>query len=239
LLLSLLPMVALIILGVVMDFRFSTNSVQSGVDVAAIIALFLLVIAAYFLMIAMIVRLSYDSRTGHPVRIGGYFASTLKSLIPIFLTSTVIWLCIVGIAFLVTVAGTMLGTSGIVLFTIAGLIAAVYLYVIWVAAIPSIVVEGQGLSSLSRSSSLTRGYRWPCFGAIIIMFACIMGLSMVLGIVQVAMAAMFGEIGAGIVSLLSSGLSMALTGVFIALIYARLREIKEGTSIETLADVFA
>ena len=125
------------------------------------------------------------------------------------------------------------------MFTIGGLIASVFLYTIWIAAIPSIVVENQGVSSLGRSMELTSGYRWQCLGAILVMFLCILGVSLVMGIVQVALGALLGELGAGLISLLSSGLSMALTGIFIALIYARLREIKEGTSVESLAEVFA
>jgi len=190
-------------------------------------------------MIAMIVRLAYDAHTGHPIRIASYFASAFASIVPIFLTSIVMWLCMVAVIVLVAVAATVSGTAGMVVFSIAGVIGAAFFYVVWIAAIPSIVVERQGISSLARSMQLTSGYRWYCLGAMVVMFFCIIAGSFVLGVIQVAVATIFGELGAAIVSLLSSGLSMALTGIFIALIYARLREIKEGTSVENLAEVFA
>lgn len=243
LLLSLLPITVMVLFGVVASDAFSSSSLgtgrTSGVALAVTIALFLLVLATYFVMIAMIVRLAYDARTGHPVRIASYFASAFASIVPIFLTSIVMWLCMVAVILLVAVAGTLFGTSGIVLFSIIGAIGVAVLYVNWIAAIPSIVVEKHGLSSLARSMQLTSGYRWHCLGAVVIMFLCVIAVSFVLGIIQVAVATIFGELGAAIVSLLSSGLSMALTGIFIALIYARLREIKEGTSVESLAEVFA
>ena len=243
LLISLLPVASLIVFGVVMAAGFSSVSLtaggMSGLALVAMIALFLLVFAAYFLMIAMIVRLSYDARIGHEIRIGSYFSSAIGAIVPIFLTSIVMWLCMVGIMFVVAVGGALLGTIGTVIFSIAGLIGATFLYVIWIAAVPSIVVEKQGVSSLARSMELTSGYRWQCLGSIVIMFLSILGLSLVLGIVQVAFAAISGEFGGGIISLLSSGLALALTGIFIALIYARLREIKEGTSVESLAEIFA
>ena len=243
LLISLLPVASLIVFGVVMAAGFSSVSLtaggMSGLALVAMIALFLLVFAVYFLMIAMIVRLSYDARIGHEIRIGSYFSSAIGSIVPIFLTSIVMWLCMVGIMFVVAVGGALVGTIGTVIFSIAGLIGATFLYVIWIAAVPSIVVEKQGVSSLARSMELTSGYRWQCLGSIVIMFLSILGLSLVLGIVQVAFAAILGEFGGGIISLLSSGLALALTGIFIALIYARLREIKEGTSVESLAEIFA
>ncbi len=243
LLISLLPVASLIVFGVVMAAGFSSVSLaaggMSGLALVAMIALFLLVFAVYFLMIAMIVRLSYDARIGHEIRIGSYLSSAIGSIVPIFLTSIIMWLCMVGIMFVVAVGGALLGTIGVVIFSIAGLIGATFLYVIWIAAVPSIVVEKQGVSSLARSMELTSGYRWQCLGSIVIMFLSILGLSLVLGIVQVAFAAILGEFGGGIISLLSSGLALALTGIFIALIYARLREIKEGTSVESLAEIFA
>ena len=243
LLISLLPVASLIVFGVVMAAGFSSVSLaaggMSGLALVVTIVLFLLVFAVYFLMIAMIVRLSYDARIGHEIRIGSYFSSALGSIVPIFLTSIIMWLCMVGIMFLVVAGGAVLGTIGIVIFSTAGLIGATFLYVIWIAAVPSIVVEKQGVSSLARSMELTSGYRWQCLGSIVIMFLSILGLSLVLGIVQVAFAAILGEFGGGIISLLTSGLALALTGIFIALIYARLREIKEGTSVESLAEIFA
>ncbi len=243
LLLSLLPIVALFVFGVVMAASFSAGTIagsgMSGFAIAILVIFVLLIFAVYFLMIAMIVRLSYDARTGHPVRIGSYFSSAIGSIVPIFLTSIIMWLCMVAVMIVVAAGGAILGTSGIVVFSIAGIIGATFLYVSCIAAVPSIVVENQGISSLARSMELTSGYRWQCLGAIVIMFLCVLGVSLVLGIIQVAFAAILGELGAGIVSLLSSGLSMALTGIFIALIYARLREIKEGTSVESLAEIFA
>ena len=123
---------------------------------------------------------------------------------------------------------------GFMLLIVPGLM----LMVIWAVYIPAIVIERAGFGSFSRSAQLTAGYRWPIFGALLLMFV-------VLGVV----AGGIGLIGAFVPSLgttsiiateaVTSGLTMAFSGIFYSLLYARLREIKEGMSVEELAEVFA
>jgi hypothetical protein len=220
-LLSLLPIIALIALAVLLIVPFVLGGQPDNVLlVIAIVAVGLMYFAALFIMTALIVRFAYDVKTGHPLRLGSYFSSTLSVLAPLLICSLV-----TGIAIL----------FGFALLFVPGL----YLMAMWICVTPAIVIEGAGLGSLSRSIELTRDYRWACVGAILLMFLCLFGLGIVVNIMEAIAKAIAGELVGGLVSIVLNGLLMAFSGIFGALVYARLREIKEGTSVEQLADVFA
>jgi hypothetical protein len=98
------------------------------------------------------------------------------------------------------------------------------------------------LDSLSRSAELTKGYRWPIFGAVVVFY---LGAA----ILQMAVRPMFGLaimapnaaamsttyiILNAVIQLFTSMVST--TGV--ATIYYELRSVKEGIGPEQLASVF-
>jgi hypothetical protein len=107
---------------------------------------------------------------------------------------------------------------------------------------PAIVIENAGFGSFGRSAQLTKEYRWPCLGALIVV-----GICAYIPILIIAMLFGFGAAAGGftlgiffvIVNTVATVIYMAALGICVALIYARLREIKEGTSVEQLAEVFA
>ena len=222
LLLSLVPITALVVLGALLAAPiFLSGSEPNTIALSlAVVAIVLLYFATLYIMSALIIRLAYDVKTGHPLRLGSYFSSTISVLAPLLLCSLV-----TGIATIV----------GFAFFFVPGL----YLMAMWIGVTPAIVIERAGLGSLSRSIELTREYRWACVGAILLMFLCMFGFGIVLNIIEAVLKATAGELVAGIVSVVLNGLLMAFSGIFGALVYARLREIKEGTSVEQLADVFA
>ncbi len=126
------------------------------------------------------------------------------------------------------------------LFVIPGIIAAVMLWV----AVPAAVVERPGIgASLNRSIELTKGYRWPLFGLILILL-----------IINTAIGGAVGGVigfGSGMVSggvltpgflvainLVVQAFSAALFAVASAVVYHDLRIAKEGASIDEIAAVF-
>ena len=222
LLLSLLPLIGLIVLAALLIVPFFVGGGEPDgiLFVLAMVAVGLLYFATVFIMSALIVRLAYDVKTGHPLRLASYFSSTFSVLAPLLLCS------------LLTGIGMLIGFA---LLFVPGL----YLMGMWICVTPAIVIERAGLGSLSRSADLTRDYRWACVGAILLLFLCLFGLGIVLNIIEAVLTAVAGELVAGIVSIVLNGIMMAFSGIFGALVYARLREIKEGTSVEQLADVFA
>ena len=141
--------------------------------------------------------------------------------------SRVGWLILA--AFLVT-----LGIGiGLVLLVIPGLI----LMCLWSVTIQACVVEKLGpLASMGRSAQLTKGYRLPIFGLLLIVgvaSAVFNGLASYLGLIFFGNPLVFALIG-GILAALPS----AFNNVMAAIIYSDLRAVKEGATLDSLANVF-
>lgn len=132
-----------------------------------------------------------------------------------------------------------IGVLGILLSIGAGL-AAIFLIVpgLYVLArflpwVEAVVFEDAGWSGLGRAQDLTEGYRWPLVGAVVLMALAVVVL-MLLTLPLFYMAASLGLLSA-LLQAVISGAYYALIAIYTALIYARLREIKEGLSIEQIA----
>jgi len=116
---------------------------------------------------------------------------------------------------LVAFAGTALG---LVLLIVPGLI----LITLWAVVAPAIVVEGAGvIEAFGRSRDLVRGNGWPVFGAIVIAYLIVLGVSFVTAGVGDAIAddaghVILGTIGdilaAPILALVASALFFDLGG---------------------------
>ena len=130
---------------------------------------------------------------------------------------------------------------GTLLFVVPGL----WLYGVFSVVVPAIVIDGAGFGAIRRSADLTKDYRWPIIGTLVLVFLCVMLLSIVLSFVF----ALFG--GNPLEEALSptpgpwlifeavlNAVAYGWTSVAVAMIFARLKEIKEGVSVSDLADVF-
>ncbi len=204
-------------------FGTEDPSFASGGDIAAFAISSLISMGIYGVTIALLVQLAYDAKQGRHRNIGAYFGPAISAAIPI--------------AILAIVAAFAAGIG-----TIALVIPGIWIYAVFSVMAPSVVIDRVGFGGLSRSASLTKGYRWPVAGTLIVMLICTLLLGVLVGFVLgVLTSAIQGAAGI-VVSLLVSGLlyafSYGLSGVCVALIYARLREIKEGVSVDDLAAVF-
>ena len=150
-----------------------------------------------------------------------------------------------GFGLLLPVIGVGILVAIIIIFfslllIIPGMIAAVMLWV----AVPAAVVERAGNgASLKRSIELTKGYRWPLFGLILILLIINAAIGTVVG----------GPIGFGggimsgdalapgflvAINLVVQAFSAALFAVASAVAYHDLRITKEGASVDEIAAVF-
>jgi hypothetical protein len=128
------------------------------------------------------------------------------------------------------VTGIVIGI-GFLCLIIPGLILMCVLYV----AVPAAVMEGRGVgASLSRSAELTRGNRWPIFGAWIVMVAIATVAGMAIMLVFGSVSFFLGWLLAWGINILFNMVSAVINGVA----YARLRESKEGLDMAKLAQVF-
>lgn len=117
-------------------------------------------------------------------------------------------------------------------FVIPGLVVSCVLAV----TIQACVVERLGpLKSMGRSAELTRGHRWTVFGLVLIVGVILYGCAFV----EIFwFPKMFGRMWGPLAGVLLTLLPQAFNYVMLAIIYADLRAVKEGITIDTLANVF-
>lgn len=176
------------------------------------------------IMAAMIARLAYDAQTGNRVTPLGYVGPAFRCALPLTLA-----MLIVAVLF--------------VIGFIALVVPALLIWAIFSVIVPVAMIERKGLSSLGRSRALTKGYRWPIIGLTVLAFILVSVMSVVFGFVVAVIVALFPDpVVAFIVSLVIQVVTGAATYGFlilvVALIYTRLRKIKEGVAVENLATIF-
>jgi hypothetical protein len=125
---------------------------------------------------------------------------------------------------------------GFLLLVVPGL----FLLVAYAVVIPAAVVERAGIiGSFKRSWELTKGYRWPVLGIVLVLLLIVILLGLVIGALGGVVTVATGDVSAlVIVNYVVSAISGALMSVVIAVIYHDLRVAKEGVSTAQIAAVF-
>jgi hypothetical protein len=195
--------------------------------VAGVVAYGLSLIAqmvAYGLTTALIVQLAYDAKLGRTGSLGRYFGPGLGAALPI---------AILGVA-----SGIMMAI-GLIALIVPGL----WVYAVFSVMPAAVVIEKVGFGGLGRSAALTKEYRWPILGAIFLVGIITMVINgvavFVVGMVLASSGGSGASIAMGVLVITAlSAIGTGLGAITIALIYARLREIKEGTSLRDIVAVF-
>lgn len=206
------------------------NGASSGAEgdletFAQILAVVLLSWTISGIVTAAIVQMSYDARLNRPVKLGRYVAATIRNLPAIVVLSVV---------------ASLLSTLGLALLVVPGL----WLYAVYSVTVPAIVIEGSGFRALGRSAELTRNYRWPIFLALALVLLFVVVIMFVVVSVAslnpLAFPASFYiyVYVAPILEAAGSALSYGLVGIAVAMVFARLKEIKEGVGVGDLVEVF-
>lgn len=170
---------------------------------------------------------AYDVKLGKPAQVGTYVRRTLRAFVPLLALSLVFY-----VIFMV----------GFMLLVLPGL----YLIGRYMVMTPAVLVDGAGFRGLSRAAELTKGYRWPILGIVILMMVAIILGSMVVYLPVAGFDGMLAGVDPNspgfllqyFINAVASGLQSALLAILTALVYARLRQIKEGLGFEDLAKVF-
>jgi len=180
--------------------------------------------AIYGITTALLVQLAYDAKLDQSRSVGAYFGPALRSAFPI--------------------AVLMIATMFLVfLGAIALLIGGLWVYAVFSVTTPAIVIERAGFRGMGRSATLTKEYRWPIIGALILVFLITIALSLAMQFIVGLIVAPFGTSGVGvaisiIVMALLQSVTLGLSSITAALIFARLKEIKDGVSVDQLVSVF-
>ena len=114
---------------------------------------------------------------------------------------------------------------GFVLFVVPGLV----LLTIWAVIAPVIVIERSGvIAAFGRSRELVRGNGWPVFGAIFVVFLITAIAALVLSVIGASIAS--GAVVRIVFSAIASTLTAPIGALLAAVLYFRLRAIKEAAS---------
>lgn len=206
----------------------------------------------------LMVQIAYDASLGRPVRLPTYVRTGSRRL-PMLSACSLLLVLAMGLLFagpvvsvyLLLPHGALSGLAKAVLTFVLSL-PTVWLAVVVSAFVPAVVIEGAGLDAFRRSAALTSGYRLPVFGCLVVLGVCTIAFTMVLQGCSAALVfwlapKLFGALAYFIVrglltSVFLQSVPLAIClGLFfagVALIYARLRELKDGGSIEVLSEVF-
>lgn len=174
------------------------------------------------LLNAMLCRAAIEDLSDRRPQWGECFATALSVLLPLIAMGIVSSLAI-GV--------------GLMLLIVPG----IYLALGWAVAVPVLVQEREGVfGSLSRSRALTKGSRWRLFAMFLVVFVVLWVMQIPLGMLSL-LGASIGP--AYLAPAISAGISGTLSSVFTTTIaavsYIELRRIREGTSIDELAQIFA
>ena len=158
--------------------------------------------------------------SGRQVTITECVAKSLSIMVPIL---------VVGVLTVILFYG------GLLLLIVPGVYAMALLAVVG----PVIVVEQPGIiASMKRSSDLSKGSRWPLSGIFIISFSMYIALELLFP----HLAIYFDELGMDLIAFILEKIIQTFLSTYwliaVAVVYLKLRVLKEGPSREHLASVF-
>ena len=166
-----------------------------------------------------VILAAYDSKLGRAINIPAYINRTLGFIFPIIVLS---------------IAFAIIMYIGLFLLIIPGIYIAARFSVL----VPAIIVDGAGWSGMGRAQELTKEYRWPIVGALILIALALIAVSLVFaGLVYLAYS-LTGLVGYVLVLTVGNTLTTGIIGCFSALLFARLRELKDGVGMTDIATVF-
>lgn len=132
------------------------------------------------------------------------------------------------------VAGPLLLVSilaglGIGLGFVALIVPGLFLFTIWAVVAPVVVLERTGvLESFGRSRELVRGYGWPVFWTLLIMFLLLLVSALIGGIAIEGL----GEAGGNFVQVLVGALASTVYVLATGTLYFRLLDAQKGVPAE-------
>lgn len=200
---------------------FSMNRMMGAAVLSSIITI---VIAA--LVQGALTRATVSANEGRRATIGESLGSSLRVVVPL-----------IGLSILMGL-GIMVG---FILLVVPGVI----LLLMWAVAVPTLVIERNGImAAFARSSELTKGAKWKILGLFLVLLLAYWVLTAILSVVGMSMYSV-SSAAAGITlanligSMILGTIFNAAWGTIQPSLYVELRQWKEGGSLENLEEVFA
>jgi hypothetical protein len=175
---------------------------DKGVLALVAVVVSLVLATLYEGMVVQLVRDVQDGRRDNSV--GELFGSVSPVLLPLIVVSILAGL---GVA------------MGFVLLIIPGLI----LLTIWSVVAPVTVLERPGVfAAFGRSVELVRGYGWPVFGTIVLVFLLVIAASIAAALIGLAL----GDAGRVILSWIFNALTQPVVALTASVLYFTLVEVR-------------
>ncbi|RWP27402.1 hypothetical protein [Mesorhizobium sp.] len=210
----------------------------------------LIYFALALLFQSSLVRATIEDLNGKRPAIGDCIQIALRCMFPTLGMGLVVFLTMI-LALVVTmfVAGMLIPVFGnIIVFIafIALVVPGIMLFLGISVSVPVLIQERLGVfGSMSRSRVLTKGSRWSLFGLLLVLFLAAIAIQMAFALLfgftfaitgsLSTVGLVVGAIGGALVSTVVS----TLMSVAIAVSYVELRHVREGTSVDELAEIFS
>jgi hypothetical protein len=186
---------------------FAINAVVSWVFdhgllalVAAVVSLVLAIL--YDGMVVQLVRDVQDGRRDSSV--GELFSSVSPVLLPL-----------IGVS--------ILGGIGIGIGFALCIVPGLFLLTFWSVVAPVTVVERPGVfSAFGRSWELVRGYAWPVFGTIVLVFLLVVAASIAAALIGLAL----GDVGRAILNWILNALTQPVAALTTSVLYFTLLQVR-------------
>lgn len=162
----------------------------------------------------ILVLVALDALLGKRHGFGQYLAQTLRLFLPLI------------VLFFLYVIATAVGS---LLFIVPG----VYIGARYFPLVPAMLFENIAWSGLGRARDLTRGYRWPLAGLILLSLILVAAIAGSVFVLQTAL-----PVGGGVafaLEILLSALSTVYYTMLSAVVYLRLREINDAMTRDEIA----
>ncbi|NQW11446.1 MAG: hypothetical protein HQ481_16390 [Alphaproteobacteria bacterium] len=213
--------------------------------VAGIAMPVIILFTANFIAAGFVVHAAYDAKLGKPLRLGHYVAKSFRQIIPLTVSALIIAIfSAASFFFLILIAaalfgiGTALDTSSIAAWIVIFLclIPSIWIATVLAVIVPSMVIDQVGFGGVWRSDELTLGYRWQILVLLVLLHLCLVVITALLQGVVETMFFIVDPVANALLQGFVSAVSAGVPFVGIALIYIRLRELKDGKTLEQLAE---
>lgn len=216
---------------------------SAGMSLVAVLLLLGFLLAATFTQ-AYQTAAGYNEFHGDRRGWGYYFQVGWRRMVPLFVVYLVS-LIVIGLAFFgVTTLLAAIGAPGWLIVVIAGL-GFIGVLLFFSLAVPAVVVERRWFSAFSRAWELSRDYRGPIIGFLLALIAIALGIAFLVGALVTGLATASNSPTAGVFAILLQIVNLALqiliTALFLigyAVLFSRLRNIKEGVRPDDVAATF-
>src|SRR5689334_9785772 len=173
--------------------------------VAAVVSLVLAIL--YDGMVVQLVRDVQDGRRDSSV--SELFSSVSPVLLPL-----------IGVS--------ILGGIGIGIGFVLCIVPGLFLLTFWSLVAPVTVIERPGvLSAFGRSWELVRGYAWPVFGTIVLVFLLVVAASIAAALIGLVL----GDVGRAILSWIFNALTQPVAALTTSVLYFTLLQVRSAAEV--------